>query len=182
MKRLVLLGGGHSHVEVIRRLGMNPPRDTRIVLVSPGRHTPYSGMLPGFAAGHYGFHDCHIDLEPLCRLGRVEFRTTEAQGIDPIARRVLCSDGGAAIDYDVLSINVGATPGAEAIPGTPEHALPVKPVSEFVRAWDRIQSAATRTYLNNRRVMRCGPNAMNARSGALSEGDEDKKPDQPQLG
>lgn len=143
MKRLVLLGGGHSHVEVIRRLGMAPPPDTRIVLVSTGRYTPYSGMLPGYAAGHYGFHDCHIDLLPLCRLARVEFRTTEARGIDPIARRVLCSDG-AAIAYDILSIDIGATPGAESMPGAPEHALPVKPVSEFVRAWNRIQSAARR--------------------------------------
>lgn len=141
MKRLVLLGGGHSHVEVIRRLGRDPPRGTRVVLVSPERHTPYSGMLPGFVAGHYGFHDCHIDLEPLCRLARVEFRTSHARGIEPGAGRVLCSDG-AALDYDVLSIDIGATPDAESIRGAPEHALPVKPVSDFLRAWDRIQSAA----------------------------------------
>jgi len=34
VKRLLLLGGGHSHVEVIRRLGLRPPRETRIILAS----------------------------------------------------------------------------------------------------------------------------------------------------
>ena len=50
MKRLLLLGGGHTHVEILRRFGINPPPDVRIVVVSPERYTPYSGMLPGFIA------------------------------------------------------------------------------------------------------------------------------------
>ncbi len=140
MKRLLLLGGGHSHVEVIRRLGLHPPPDARIMLVSPDRYTPYSGMLPGFVAGHYGFHDCHIDLERLCAAAGVEFRLDHAVGIDPAAHRVGCSNSG-ELDYDVLSIDIGSTPAAQGVPGALDHAIRVKPVSAFIDAWDRLLDA-----------------------------------------
>lgn len=140
MKRLLLLGGGHSHVEVIRRLGLQPPRDTRIVLASPDRYTPYSGMLPGFVAGHYDFHDCHIDLERLCKTAGVEFRQCHAVGIDPAANRVDCSDG-SALDFDVLSINIGSTPAAHDVPGALDHAIRVKPVSTLINTWNSILEA-----------------------------------------
>ena len=93
MKRLVLLGGGHSHVEVLRRFGRAPVRDACVVLVSSEPRTVYSGMLPGFVAGHYAFSDCHIELEPLCRAAGAEFRRACVEDIDPVAQRVRCSDG-----------------------------------------------------------------------------------------
>lgn len=143
MKRLLLLGGGHSHVEVIRRLGLQPPRETRIILVSPDRHTSYSGMLPGFVAGHYDFHDCHIDLERLCETAGVEFRQSHATGIDPAANRVSCSDH-STLDYDLLSIDIGSTPAAHGVPGALEHAIRVKPVAAFINAWNGILDAGKR--------------------------------------
>jgi selenide, water dikinase len=122
-------------------LGADPPRGTRVILMSPERHTSYSGMLPGLVAGHYDFDDCHIDLAPLCRAARVEFRLARACGLEPDACRVLCADG-SVLGYDVLSINVGATPDAASIPGALEHATSVKPVARFTAAWDRIRSSA----------------------------------------
>ena len=62
MKRLVLLGGGHSHVEVLRRFGAAPLPGTELVLASPYLDSPYSGMLPGWIAGHYTRDECHVDL------------------------------------------------------------------------------------------------------------------------
>jgi len=141
MKRLVLLGGGHTHVEVIRRFGMAPPADTHILLISADRYTMYSGMLPGFVAGHYQFDDCHIDLEALCQTAHVEFRVSRAQDLDLRTRRVQCSDG-TVVAYDVLSINIGATPQADSIAGALEHALPVKPLWRFLESWEEIRRAA----------------------------------------
>lgn len=140
MKHLLLLGGGHSHVEVIRRLGVRPLRGAAVTLVSPDRHTPYSGMLPGFVAGHYDYDDCHIDLEPLCAAAGIVFHRAEANALDPDAGHVVCSDGKIAA-YDVLSIDVGSTPDVRAISGALEHGIPVKPVAEFLRAWDDIHAA-----------------------------------------
>jgi selenide,water dikinase len=139
LKQLLLLGGGHSHVEVIRRLALEPVRGASVTLVSPDRHTPYSGMLPGFIAGHYRFDECHIDLEPLCAAAGILFRCASAGGLDPDARGVSCSDG-STLAYDLLSIDIGATPDIQAIPGALEHGIPVKPVGELLKGWASIQA------------------------------------------
>ena len=65
MKKLLLIGGGHSHVEVIRRFARQPATGVQLTLVNPTTHTPYSGMLPGLIAGHYSYRQCHIDLPAL---------------------------------------------------------------------------------------------------------------------
>ena len=67
MKKLLLIGGGHVHVEVLRRFALRREPDVAITLLSPHRHTAYSAMLPGLVAGHYRFEEAHIDLEPLAR-------------------------------------------------------------------------------------------------------------------
>jgi selenide,water dikinase len=140
LKHLLLLGGGHSHVEVIRRFGDRPRLEAAMTLVSPDRHTPYSGMLPGYIAGHYGYHDCHIDLEPLCAAAGIVFRRAVASQIHPEARRVVCSDG-TVVSYDVVSIDVGSTPDVRALHGALEHGIRVKPVAEFLTAWEGIRAA-----------------------------------------
>ncbi len=137
MKKLVLLGGGHAHVEVLRRYGQRPMGGVEITLVSPDRHTPYSGMLPGLVAGHYSFDEAHIDLTPLAQYTGARFLQTSATALDPARRGITLADG-ATLDYDALSIDVGSTPPAHGIAGAAEHAIPVKPVKEFLVAWDAL--------------------------------------------
>ncbi|MEQ1774416.1 MAG: FAD-dependent oxidoreductase [Burkholderiales bacterium] len=137
MKKLVLLGGGHAHVEVLRQFGLRPMADVEITLVSPDRYTPYSGMLPGLVAGHYDFDDAHIDLEPLARFAGARFLQTSATAIAPAQRNVTLADG-SALDYGAVSIDVGSTPPAQGIAGAGEHAMPVKPVKDFLVAWEAL--------------------------------------------
>ncbi|HWH49061.1 MAG TPA: FAD-dependent oxidoreductase [Burkholderiales bacterium] len=137
MKRLVLLGGGHSHVEVLRRFGSEPVTDVELVLVSPYPDSPYSGMLPGWIAGHYTRDECHIDLARLTRFANCRFVRSACNGINPEARLVFCEDG-TTLPYDVVSVDTGARSPAFDVPGAPEHALPVKPVEQFMLAWAEI--------------------------------------------
>jgi len=134
LRDIVLVGGGHSHVGVLRSFGMRPLPGVRLTLVCTDAHTPYSGMLPGYVAGHYTYDEVHIDLGRLAGFARARFLCAEVTGIDRAAREV-CLRGRPAIRYDLLSINTGSTPQVNAVPGAAEHAVPVKPITGFNRRW-----------------------------------------------
>ena len=113
---------------------MRPISGLRITLVSPASHTPYSGMLPGMVAGHYNFAQTHIDLARLCQWAGVRFIAAEVIALDPLKRR-LSLQGRPAIDYDVVSIDIGSQPELDSVPGAREHAVPVKPVASLWQRW-----------------------------------------------
>ena len=62
MKRLVLVGAGHAHAQVLKDWMAAPVAGTELWVVSPSPLAPYSGMVPGWLAGHYRFGDICIDL------------------------------------------------------------------------------------------------------------------------
>ncbi len=131
---LILLGGGHSHVLVLRMLGMNPIPGLQVTLISPDVLTPYSGMLPGVVSGHYAAKDIHIDLVPLCKFAGARFIRAAAYDIDPVMQVVKCADR-ADFNYDLLSIDVGITPAVSDVAGAVDHAIAVKPINRFLTQW-----------------------------------------------
>jgi selenide,water dikinase len=141
MKQLVLVGGGHSHVEVLRRIAVHPWPGVELTLISPDRYTAYSGMLPGLVAGHYTFAECHIDLSALAAKARARFVTERATGLDLYARRVRCESGD-TLSYDLLALDVGSTPPLHDIAGARDHGLAVKPVDRFLAGWERLRATA----------------------------------------
>lgn len=137
MKKLLIVGGGHAHVEVLRQFGLAPASDVELILVSPDRHTPYSGMLPGLAAGHYTFEQCHIDLAHMAKFAGARFVMVRAIKLDAARQAVTLSDG-TTLDYDIASIDVGSTPIIAGVAGVAEHAIAVKPVSGYLAAWQTL--------------------------------------------
>jgi selenide, water dikinase len=121
----------------LRRFGMQPPERTELVLVSPHPDTPYSGMLPGWIAGHYTRGDCHIDLTPLAGFARCRFLQTSCNGINPDARLVFCENG-QTMPFDVVSVDIGSRSPALDTPGAVEHALAVRPIDHFMAAWEEV--------------------------------------------
>ncbi|MES2952172.1 MAG: selenide, water dikinase SelD [Pseudomonadota bacterium] len=134
LRDIVLVGGGHSHVGVLKSFGMCPLPGVRLTLICTDVHTPYSGMLPGYVAGHYDFDAVHIDLSRLAVFAGARLYRDEAIGLDRTKRTVLCRNR-PPVPFDVLSINMGATPQAHGVPGAVEHAVAVKPIARFNERW-----------------------------------------------
>ncbi len=133
----MLIGGGHSHVAVLKKFGMNPMPGLQITLITRDVHTPYSGMLPGYIAGHYTYDESHIDLRPLAKFCGARLIHTPATFLQLDEKKVICGNR-PPIQYDVLSINTGSTPSHIEVPGSKEHALAVKPINEFLQGWERL--------------------------------------------
>jgi NADH dehydrogenase FAD-containing subunit len=95
---LVFVGGGHSHALVLRMLAMKPIAGVRLTLVSDTLLTPYSGMLPGYLAGHYSVEETHLDLPRLCQAAQVRFIHARVTGIDLERKQLQLADAGRAPD------------------------------------------------------------------------------------
>ncbi len=131
---LVLVGGGHTHALVLRELGMQPVPGLRLTVVNPGPTAPYTGMLPGFVAGHYNRDALEIDLIRLARFAGARIILDAAEGVDTDTKHVILK-GGRRLRYDTLSINVGAVGVLPDLDGFAEHGIPAKPLGPFADRW-----------------------------------------------
>lgn len=115
---------------------MNPVPGLQVTLISPDRRTPYSGMLPGYIAGHYREKDIHIELDPLCRFAGAGLIQGSVTGLDPEQNKVFIA-GRAAVEFDVLSIDIGITPDFAGLSSTSPDLIPVKPIGAFIAQWKK---------------------------------------------
>ncbi|MEX6505699.1 FAD-dependent oxidoreductase [Jiella sp. M17.18] len=131
---VVLVGGGHAHLFVLRAFGRKPLPGIRLTLIAKDTIATYSGMLPGVLAGIYPPEASGIDLAALARFAGARLVASAATGIDP-ASRIVRTEAGEPIAYDVLSIDVGILPDVSAVAGAKENALLVKPISRLLAKW-----------------------------------------------
>jgi selenide,water dikinase len=135
VRDVVLVGGGHSHVQVLRRFAERPPPRARVTVVVDTPLAVYSGMVPGFVAGQYEAHELEIDVVALAQKARASVVVARATGIDAAGSRILV-EGREPIRYDVASINVGSVVAGLDLPGVRDHAVPTRPVGRFVSTVD----------------------------------------------
>ncbi len=138
---LVLLGGGHANIQVLKMMAMNPLGGLRITLISDQTHSPYSGMIPGYLAGYYTYEDCHFDLRRLCEELGLRFIKAKIIGIDP-QRKKIRLENRADISYDCASINVGIEPRSieKLAQESAFKIIPLKPISQFITHWDQLMA------------------------------------------
>jgi selenide,water dikinase len=138
---LVLVGGGHTHIQVLRRWAMAPVPGARLTLVVDRPVAVYSGMVPGFVAGQYPREALEIDVRPLALRAGARCIVAPATGLDLGARR-LALRGRPPIAYDTVSFDVGSTVAGLGLAGVGEHAIATRPIGDFVRRVDELLAAA----------------------------------------
>ena len=138
-RQLLLIGGGHAHLGVLTAIARAPLPDTEVTLVSQFDRQVYSGMLPGWIAGHYALDDCMIPLPPLAESAGAIFVRDRVVALD-LVEHVAYTEGGVPLPFDVVSIDIGPSIDKDAIRGLREHALPVRPIETLAQAWQRLDA------------------------------------------
>ena len=139
-RELVLVGGGHAHVLLLRKFGERPLCNVRLTVISDVEYAAYSGMLPGHISGIYSRAEIHIDLRRLCNFAGARFIHAKVCGLDPKRKQVLLSDNSAPLSADLISINVGGTPSLNGVAGAEQWAIPSKPVPYLLSGWERAKA------------------------------------------
>lgn len=140
MKELLLVGGGHAHLFVLRRLAQERRAEVAATLVSPSRWQYYSGMLPGWIAGSYREEECRLDLQALAQAAGVTFIEQAAVGLDA-TRQFVVTASRQQIPFDALSLDIGSETRCADLTLLGNRLLPIR-ARTFHERWRRILAQA----------------------------------------
>jgi selenide, water dikinase len=153
-QHLVLVGGGHAHVQVIKALNYaSRPQHLDVTLIDMSITPTYSGMVPGAVAGWYSPQETQIQLQPLAQWAGIRLVHKMVVDIDVNAKVVLVesvsqinnennndddddedTSSPSIIPFDVISIDIGSTSrGLDDIPGAREYTIPTRPIADLVQ-------------------------------------------------
>ncbi len=141
MKRIVLAGGGHAHLALVKSLRSLRRHGCSVVVVGPEPTHAYSGMGPGMLGGFYEPDDLRFPVQRMTESGGGEFIQDRVVSIDPHAKTV-GTGSGRTLPYDVLSINVGSVVPDPLQAGGRQDVLPVKPIENLALARERLEKLA----------------------------------------
>jgi selenide,water dikinase len=138
--RLLLVGAGHAHLEILRRQALTPlPVELTVISLSPRQ--VYSGMVPGFLQGTYREEEISVDVARLTERAGGRLVLGAAMALDPERRIVRLSED-TEESYDLVSFAVGSnTAGIEA----PEvaDAWRVKPIQRVLAVREQLLALAS---------------------------------------
>lgn len=143
MKRLVLAGSGHAHLALLRALAARPSTSVQGVLVAPSRYQVYSGMVPGWIAGHFTLNEIRVDLLRLCQAANVSLILERIVDMDAERRCVACSNR-EPLEYDLLSLDIGGETDLSWLQTLGDRLIAIRPFDLFAPQWqDAMQAAQT---------------------------------------
>ncbi len=131
-RHLVLAGAGHAHLDLLQALARNKPPGWTVTLVTPEPDFHYSGMLPGIIAGILSADAAQIPVAAIARAAGLQLRLASVTVLDP-GRQQLTLHDGSALQFDLLSLDVGSAAAGRNVPGVLEHAFAMRPFGEALR-------------------------------------------------
>ncbi len=145
-RRLVLLGGGHAHIEVLRQAARHRFDGGEILVISPSAHSHYTGMIPGFVRGSYAELALAIDVAWLARAAGATFQEGCAATVAADGRSVTLENGH-VIECDFVSADVGSEPsGLRDVPGAAEHSFTARPIERATALVGALDHAIERAH------------------------------------
>ena len=138
---LVLVGGGHTHILFLKKFAMNPIEGVRVTLVSPRGSATYSGMIPGYIAGHYDLDAVQINLRALCRFAGADFIESEVSELDLGVDSVILA-GRPSLRFDAVSFDIGSGK-SDNFSQSKRGGISIKPINDFVSSWPSLLKRIT---------------------------------------
>ncbi|MFC7322077.1 FAD-dependent oxidoreductase [Halobacillus campisalis] len=139
-RRLILVGAGHAHLEVMRLHKNNPLTDIEMCLINPSNYQYYSGMFSGYAEGLYTEEETRIDLTEFAERCGVHFIKKKASRVFPERKKLFC-EGGAVYPFDIISFDIGSKSIPYEFAGS--DARSVKPNYQFVEQMNSLRATST---------------------------------------
>lgn len=129
--RLVLVGGGHAHVQVLRDFARAPLLGVSLTLVTDAPVAVYSGRVPDLVSDACAEEDVCIDLLPLAQCAGAWVVQAAALRVDPYARIVDLGPHRPPVPFDLCSLDIGSTVRGEAVPGVARWSIPTRPIGRL---------------------------------------------------
>jgi pyridine nucleotide-disulfide oxidoreductase family protein len=136
-RRLLLAGAGHAHLEILRRLILEPLPEVELTVISPGPLHHYSGMVPGYLQGTYREEEIAVRVPDLVARAKGRFVAGLAAGVD-LGKRIVRLEGGGEIPYDLASFAVGSDTAGIDDPHVAGEAQRIKPLARAVALRSRL--------------------------------------------
>ncbi|KAK1744878.1 pyridine nucleotide-disulfide oxidoreductase family protein [Skeletonema marinoi] len=132
-KKIVLIGGGHAHVQVIKALNVNTrPSNVEVTLIDLQSAASYSGMVPGCVSKLYTLPQVQIQIGPLADCGM----SLEDEEKKTVQVEVSDENGGVItkeVPFDAVSVDIGSTTrDFNRIPGASQYCISTRPISDLV--------------------------------------------------
>jgi selenide, water dikinase len=138
-QHLVLVGGGHAHVQVIKALhaGVRPGH-LDITLIDRVVAASYSGMVPGCIAQLYHPDETLLALPPLAYYSSIHFCHDTVTDID-FENKVVYTANHDPASFDVISIDIGsASRDWSKVPGARQFSIPTRPIHTLIARLEKI--------------------------------------------
>ncbi|SVB91025.1 uncharacterized protein METZ01_LOCUS243879, partial [marine metagenome] len=93
VREVVLVGGGHTHIQTLKSFAQESPKKSRITVVVDVPLAVYSGMVPGFVSGQYSKDEIVIDVFRLSQRANARLIIGRVVQIDPNGQKIFLEKG-----------------------------------------------------------------------------------------
>ena len=132
-KQLILIGGGHANIQVLKKLCMNNIKGLHTILINEHFEATYSGMTPGYIHKDFSKEEISIDLQRLCFNAGATFIRDKVVKIETNYQKLELQNL-PSMYYDLLSINTGSISNTKGIKiENSSRCFFVKPISLLVK-------------------------------------------------